>query len=48
MRQLYCEQRDVLVSALRRHLHEIVTVDPPNQGMHLVAYPSDSSSDLKF
>jgi GntR family transcriptional regulator/MocR family aminotransferase len=48
MRQLYREQRDALFSALRRHLHEIVTVDPPDQGMHLVAYLSDSSSDLAF
>jgi GntR family transcriptional regulator / MocR family aminotransferase len=45
MRQLYRGQRDVLVSALRRRLDGIVTVDPPDQGMHLVAYLAMGYSD---
>ena len=48
VRQLYREQRDVLVSSLRRHLHGIVMVHPPDQGMHLVVYLSDGASDLAF
>jgi GntR family transcriptional regulator/MocR family aminotransferase len=46
MRQLYREQRDVLVSALHRHLDGIATADPPDQGMHLVAYLSKGISDV--
>ena len=48
MRQLYREQRDMLVSSLRRHLPGMVTVDAPDQGMHLVAYISNSASDLAY
>jgi GntR family transcriptional regulator/MocR family aminotransferase len=38
MRLQYREQRDVLVSALRQRLGGDINVDPPDQGMHLVAY----------
>jgi GntR family transcriptional regulator / MocR family aminotransferase len=46
MRQLYRGQRDVLVSALRRRLDGVVTVGPPDQGMHLVAYLAKGYSDV--
>jgi GntR family transcriptional regulator/MocR family aminotransferase len=38
MREMYRGQRDALVAALRRRLGDHVTVDAPDQGMHLVAY----------
>jgi GntR family transcriptional regulator/MocR family aminotransferase len=38
MRVLYREQRDALVSALVRRLGDHLTVEAPDQGMHLVAY----------
>jgi GntR family transcriptional regulator / MocR family aminotransferase len=38
MREMYRNQRDALVAALRRRLGDHLTVDPPDQGMHLVAY----------
>ena len=38
MRLQYRDQRDILVSSLRQRLGSELTVDPPDQGMHLVAY----------
>jgi GntR family transcriptional regulator/MocR family aminotransferase len=38
MRLQYQDQRDVLVAALRQRLGDELTVDPPDQGMHLVAH----------
>ena len=38
MRLQYKDQRDVLVAALREQLEGDITLDPPDQGMHLVAY----------
>jgi GntR family transcriptional regulator/MocR family aminotransferase len=38
MRVLYREQRDALVAALVRRLGDHLTVEAPDQGMHLVAY----------
>jgi GntR family transcriptional regulator/MocR family aminotransferase len=38
MRLQYKDQRDVLVAALRERLDGDISVDPPDQGMHLVAY----------
>ena len=38
MRVLYREQRDALVAALVRRLGDRLTVEAPDQGMHLVAY----------
>jgi GntR family transcriptional regulator / MocR family aminotransferase len=38
MRLQYKDQRDVLVAALRERIGDELTVDPPDQGMHLVAY----------
>jgi GntR family transcriptional regulator/MocR family aminotransferase len=38
MRLAYREQRDVLVAHLRRRLGDELTADPPDQGMHLVAW----------
>jgi GntR family transcriptional regulator/MocR family aminotransferase len=46
MRLLYRDQRDVLVAALRSRLGADVTVDPPDQGMHLVAYTRRGLSDV--
>ena len=46
MRQTYRDQRDVLVAALRRRLGDRLTVDPPDQGMHLVAYVRRGLSDV--
>lgn len=38
MRLQYREQRDALVASLRGELGDRLTVDPPDQGMHLVAH----------
>jgi len=46
MREMYRSQRDVLVAALRRRLGDHLTVDPPDQGMHLVAYMRRGLSDV--
>jgi GntR family transcriptional regulator/MocR family aminotransferase len=46
MRELYRGQRDALVAALRRRLGDQLTVDPPDQGMHLVAYTRRGLSDV--
>jgi GntR family transcriptional regulator/MocR family aminotransferase len=46
MRLLYKDQRDVLAAALRRRLGDELTVDPPDQGMHLVAYLGAGRSDV--
>ncbi len=45
MRQLYREQRDVLVAALNDRLGDDLTVDAPDQGMHLVAFTRRGLSD---
>jgi GntR family transcriptional regulator / MocR family aminotransferase len=45
MRVLYREQRDALASALVRRLGDDLTVDVPDQGMHLVAYMRKGVSD---
>src|ERR1700682_4196398 len=46
MRLLYRDQRDVLVAALKSRLGADVTVDAPDQGMHLVAYTRRGLSDV--
>jgi GntR family transcriptional regulator/MocR family aminotransferase len=46
MRELYRNQRDTLVAALSRRLGNHLTVDPPDQGMHLVAYMRRGLSDV--
>lgn len=46
MRELYRSQRDALVATLRRRLGDHLTVDPPDQGMHLVAYMQKGLSDV--
>ena len=46
MREIYRDQRDVLVAAVRRRLGDYLTVDPPDQGMHLVAYMRRGLSDV--
>jgi GntR family transcriptional regulator/MocR family aminotransferase len=46
MRLQYKDQRDVLVAALRQRLGGEITVDPPDQGMHLVAYLRRGRSDV--
>jgi GntR family transcriptional regulator/MocR family aminotransferase len=46
MRLLYRDQRDVLVAALRLRLGEEMTVDPPDQGMHLVAHLRPDLKDV--
>jgi GntR family transcriptional regulator/MocR family aminotransferase len=46
MREMYRDQRDVLVASLRRRLGDHLTVDPPDQGMHLVAYTRRGLSDV--
>jgi GntR family transcriptional regulator/MocR family aminotransferase len=38
MRTLYRDQRDRLVATLRRRAGDRLNVEPPDQGMHLVAY----------
>ena len=46
MRLLYKAQRDELVTALRHRLGDDLTVGPPDQGMHLVAYTRRGLSDI--
>jgi GntR family transcriptional regulator/MocR family aminotransferase len=46
MRLQYRDQRDVLVAALRQRLGDELTVEPPDQGMHLVAYLRRRLSDV--
>jgi len=45
MRSMYEGQRDTLVSALRQRLSEHLEVEPPDQGLHLVAYTRHGLSD---
>jgi GntR family transcriptional regulator / MocR family aminotransferase len=44
-RLMYRDQRDALIAALRQRLGDAVTLDPPDQGMHLVAYLRRGLSD---
>jgi GntR family transcriptional regulator/MocR family aminotransferase len=46
MRQLYREQRDALAETLMRRAGDRLDVAVPDQGMHLVAYLHDGSSDV--
>jgi GntR family transcriptional regulator / MocR family aminotransferase len=46
MRQLYREQRDALAETLTRRAAGRLEVALPDQGMHLIAYLKDGSSDL--
>jgi GntR family transcriptional regulator/MocR family aminotransferase len=46
MRQLYREQRDALAETLMRRTAGRLDVAVPDQGMHLVAYLCDGSSDI--
>jgi GntR family transcriptional regulator / MocR family aminotransferase len=48
MRLLYRAQRDELVASLRRYLPVELDVDPPDQGMHLVAYLHRGLSDVSI
>ena len=45
MRLQYRDQRDALVAAMQHQLGDAITVDPPDQGMHLVAYLRRGLSD---
>ena len=46
MREMYRDQRDALITAVRHRLGDHLTVDPPDQGMHLVAYTRRGLSDV--
>ena len=46
MRQLYREQRDALAETLMRRAADRLEIAVPDQGMHLVAYLCDGSSDV--
>jgi len=46
MRELYREQRDALAETLMRRGADRLDVVRPDQGMHLVAYLRDGSSDI--
>jgi len=46
MRQLYREQRDALAETLMRRAADRLDVAVPYQGMHLVAYLCEGSSDI--
>src|SRR5262245_65740078 len=47
IRQLYREQRDALAETLTRRAAGRLDVALPDQGMHLVAYLRDGSSDIE-
>jgi len=46
MRQMYREQRDALAETLTRRAAGRLKVDVPDQGMHLIAYLEDGTSDI--
>src|SRR3979490_1862809 len=46
MRLLYRDQRDQLVAALKTRLGADLTVEAPDQGMHLVAFTRRGLSDV--
>ena len=46
MRLLYREQRDELVAALNNRLGADLTVNAPDQGMHLVAFTRKGLNDV--
>ena len=48
IRQLYREQRDALAETLTRRAAGRLDVALPDQGMHLVAYLRDGSSDIEI
>lgn len=48
MRLLYREQRDALVAELTRRAKSHVTVEVPDQGMHLIAYLDRGRSDVEL
>jgi len=48
MRQLYREQRDALAETLARRGPGSLEVTLPDQGMHLVAYLRDGTSDIEI
>jgi GntR family transcriptional regulator/MocR family aminotransferase len=48
MRQLYREQRDALAETLARRGAGSLEVALPDQGMHLVAYLRDGTSDIEI
>ncbi|MDQ0464367.1 GntR family transcriptional regulator/MocR family aminotransferase [Caulobacter ginsengisoli] len=45
-RLAYRAQRDALAAALETRLGDLVEVDVPDQGMHLIAYLKDGADDL--
>ena len=45
-RLAYRTQRDALVAALDEQLGDLLAVEPPDQGMHLMAFLKDGRSDL--
>jgi GntR family transcriptional regulator/MocR family aminotransferase len=48
IRLRYLKQRDALVAELARRASFHLTVDAPDQGMHLVAYLKDGHSDVEI
>jgi GntR family transcriptional regulator/MocR family aminotransferase len=46
MRHLYREQRDALATTLARRASDRLEIAVPDQGMHLVAYLRDGTSDI--
>jgi len=46
MRLMYRGQRDTLVTTLKRHAVDDITVEAPDQGMHLVGYLRRGLSDV--
>src|SRR5205814_5148738 len=46
MRHLYREQRDALASTLARRAGDQLEIAVPDQGMHLIAYLRDGTSDI--
>jgi GntR family transcriptional regulator/MocR family aminotransferase len=48
MRERYRDQRDRLVDVLQRRAGDFLEVEPPDQGMHLVAYLRRGLSDSRI
>ena len=46
MRVLYREQRDTLAVTLTRRAGDHLEVEVPDQGMHLIAYLENGTSDI--
>lgn len=48
MRQIYAERQDTLIAALHRDLRDVLTVEPAETGMHVLALLPEGQDDVGF